>query len=43
MIVTLDFITGLVFGIEHITGDEEDDFNWVVGVHLGIIRLSIFG
>ena len=43
MIVTLDLIAGLVFGIEHISGDEDDNFNWVVGIHLGLIRLSIFG
>ena len=43
MLLSIDFITGLVFGIEHITGDEEDEFNWVVGIHLGFIRLSIFG
>lgn len=43
MIITLDFISGLVFGIEHISGDEEDDFNWVIGIHIGIFRFSIFG
>jgi hypothetical protein len=43
MIIQIDFIAGLVFGIEHISGDEEDEFNWVVGIHVGFLRFSIFG
>lgn len=40
--IVLDFISGLVFGIEHISGDEEDDFQFLVGIHLGFIRLTWF-
>jgi hypothetical protein len=40
--IVLDFISGLVFGIEHISGDEEDDFQFLIGIHLGVIRLTWF-
>lgn len=41
MMLSLNFITGLVFGIEHDTGDlaDEEDYVWAIAVHLGFIRL----
>lgn len=39
MLLTFEFIGGLVFGLEHMTGDEDDEFNWMIGLHLGIIRI----
>lgn len=39
--ISLDFINGLVFGIEHFSGDEEDFFEWLVTIHLGIIRIMV--
>lgn len=38
-----EFIVGFALGIEHVSGDEDDDFEWAVGIHLGIIRISLVG
>jgi hypothetical protein len=39
--IAFEFITGLALGVEHDTGDEEDEYNWVVAFHLGIFRIMI--
>ena len=39
--IAFEFITGFTVGIEHDTGYEEDDYNWVVAFHLGIFRIMI--
>jgi hypothetical protein len=37
MIIT-SLVSGLTFGLEHISPDEDDDFSWGFALHLGIIR-----
>lgn len=38
----VDFVSGLVFGLEHLKGvPEEDDFHWAICLHLGIVRFSV--
>lgn len=39
MLIFLDFVSGLTFGLEHIAGDEEDEFTWAIALHLGIVRV----
>jgi len=39
MLIVLDWVSGLTFGLEHIAGDEEDEFFWAIALHLGIIRV----
>lgn len=39
MLIFLDFVTGLTLGLEHISGDEEDEFTWAIALHLGIVRV----
>jgi len=39
MLIVLNWVSGLAFGIEHIAGDEEDEFFWAISCHLGILRL----
>ena len=41
MLLTFEFITGLSVGIEHLSGDEDDDFHWMIGIHLGILRVLL--
>lgn len=38
MIVTLGLINGLVFGIEHMSPDEDEDYSWIVIVHIAVLR-----
>jgi len=39
MLIAGEFITGLTFGLEHDTGQEDDEYNWLVAIHLGIFRI----
>jgi len=39
--VTLEFLSGLVFGIEHVAGLEDDEYDWFICIHLGFVRLVI--
>ena len=41
MLITFEFITGLSLGIEHLSGEEDDEFHWMIGIHLGIIRVLL--
>ena len=40
MMLSINLIYGLAFGIEHDTGDPEDpeDYVWAIAVHVGIFR-----
>ena len=38
MVVMLELINGLQFGIEHISGDEEDEYVGAVVVNIAILR-----
>ena len=42
MVCILELINGLVLGIEHIPGEEEDDFHYVIGVHFLCFRLAFY-
>lgn len=37
--ISLNLITGLVFGLEQDTGEEDQDYSWLIALHLGIIRI----
>jgi hypothetical protein len=37
-----DFVNGMTLGLEHISGDEEDNIVWMIVVHLLVFRF-MFG
>lgn len=39
MWINVELISGLVFGLEHVTGDDDDFFHWAVPIHLGVFRI----
>jgi hypothetical protein len=39
MWVNIELIGGLVLGIEHVTGEDDDFFVWAVPIHLGFARI----
>lgn len=39
--ISFQFVTGLTFGLEQASGDEDDEYSWAVALHLGIIRFVI--
>jgi hypothetical protein len=39
MIVLLELINGVQFGVEHIGGEEDDEYHYAVVVNLSICRL----
>lgn len=39
--IAFEFITGLTVGLEHDSGQEEEDYNWLVAIHLGLVRIMI--
>lgn len=39
--ISFSFILGCTIGIEHISGDSDDEFHWAIPVHLGLVRLVI--
>lgn len=41
--VILELISGLQFGIEHITGEEDDDYHWAIVLNVAILRFVIMG
>lgn len=43
MTLHFELIVGFALGIEHVSGDEDDEFEWAVGIHLGFIRISLVG
>lgn len=42
MTLILELFNGVAFGIEHVSGDEEDDFSWMVAVHFLCLRLCLY-
>ena len=40
--IELNFVMGLMFGIVHISGDEDDDFNFCVSVGLGPVQVIFY-
>lgn len=39
--IAIEFITGLTVGLEHDSGNEDEDYHWLVAIHLGLIRIMI--
>jgi hypothetical protein len=39
IVVTFEFIPGLTIGLEHHDGDEDDPYNYLVPLSLGIFRI----
>lgn len=37
--ISFNLITGLCFGLEQDTGDEDEEYSWLVALHLGIFRI----
>ena len=42
MVIVTELINGVAFGIEHVPGDEEDDFNWLIAVHFLCFRMCFY-
>lgn len=40
--IVVDFIPGVMFGIELASPEEEDTFDWGLLINLGIIRVMFF-
>lgn len=41
MQINLELIGGLAFGIEHVTGEEDDFFDWAIPIHFGFFRFVL--
>lgn len=39
MVVMLELVNGLQFGVEHISGEEDDEYHYAIVVNLSIFRL----
>jgi len=39
--LSFSFIMGFALGIEHVTGDEDEEYHWLISIHLGILRAII--
>jgi hypothetical protein len=39
--ISFDFVSGLVFGLEHVAGDDEDDYEYMIAAHLLLIRIVL--
>ena len=37
--ISFEIISGLTVGMEHDSGNDEDEYNWLVAIHLGIFRI----
>jgi hypothetical protein len=42
MTLVLELFNGIAFGIEHVSGEEEDDFSWMIAVHILCIRACFY-
>jgi len=42
MTLVLELFNGVAFGIEHVMGDEEDDFSWMIAVHFLCFRACFY-
>ena len=40
VVVELSLNNGILFGIEHVSGDAEDDFHYIVLVYFGPLQLT---
>jgi len=38
MVIMLELINGLQFGVEHISGEEDDEYHYAIVVNLAILR-----
>jgi hypothetical protein len=38
MVVMLEFINGLQLGVEHMTGDEEDEYHYAIILNVTFLR-----
>jgi hypothetical protein len=38
MVVMLELVNGLQFGVEHISGEEDDDYHYAIVVNLSFFR-----
>ena len=39
MVVMLELVNGLQFGVEHISGEEDDEYHYAIVVNISILRL----
>ena len=39
MVVILELINGLQFGVEHVSGEEDDEYHYAIVINLSIFRL----
>jgi hypothetical protein len=39
MVVMLELVNGLQFGVEHISGEEDDEYHYAVVINFSIFRL----
>lgn len=39
MVVMIELINGLQFGVEHLSGEEDDEYHYAIVVNLSIFRL----
>lgn len=39
--ISFNLIGGLVFGLEHIGGYDDDEFNWMIVIHVGLFRVIV--
>jgi hypothetical protein len=38
MVVMLELINGLQFGVEHISGEEDDEYHYAIVINFAILR-----
>lgn len=38
MVVMLELVNGLQFGVEHISGEEDDEYHYAIVVNLAVLR-----
>lgn len=41
MVVMLEFINGLQFGVEHFSGEEEDEYTYAIVVNVSVLRIVL--
>lgn len=41
MVITFDIVNGLCLGLEHISGDEEDDISYMIVVNALLFRICL--
>jgi len=42
MTLILELFNGIAFGIEHVSGEEDDEFSWMIAVHILCIRACFY-